>query len=478
MSTLRTEVGRPVAKPEVQEQAATQRTDQDQVAEVVRGYELGSRLLAVAAARRPASVEPVLLQGTLAFDLAEFLYGQKADLKTYTSIRDQAFVAYRRAAAGTPLRSRRFRRGWQSVNVYRQWFQVGLGGQRPGLPDAGRTAPTSTRSIAWRPPCAASAARRPRHLTMFGQGVVESISEIPPHFKPHYLRQAGRVLAGQPAGEPVRQRLKFYDDLLGEVQLNIAVNGNAAVGHNRPFGGQLSIRCTAALGARAGASRNLLQKNWSQTSNREIDYPKDIEQAVREKLSQAFNVEIVRFHDPKVAPRGFGRLGWRETPLAYLVLRQDAVGRSHSERLDRPGIQRRGGHGALAGRVASRVDRRPRRPSPAGTAGRAQDSAGARRPPLGQGVGPTGSRGRGPRHPSDPRPAAGDRRRIAARVPHRAGAGPGPGAEVARYGRPAGSPGLRASLAVGPRAGRRPAGHPVRVSQGLRHGRGSDLPAR
>ncbi len=143
---------------------------------------------------------------------------------------------------------------------------------------------------------------------MFGQGVVESISEIPPHLKPHYLRQAGRVLADQPAGEPVRQRLKFYDDLLGEVQLNIAVNGNAAVGHNRPFGGQLSIRCTTALGRESGGFSQLLQKNWSQTSNREIDYPKDIEQAVREKLSQAFDVEIVRFHDPKVAPAASA--GW------------------------------------------------------------------------------------------------------------------------------------------------------------------------
>ena len=92
---------------------------------------------------------------------------------------------------------------------------------------------------------------------------------------------------------------------------------------------------------------------------------------MREKLSQAFHVEIVRFHDPKVArgirPAGLARRRWPTWCCA------NAVRRSHSERLDRPGVQRRGGHGALAGRVASRVDRRPRRPSPAGTAGRAQD---------------------------------------------------------------------------------------------------------
>ena len=69
----------------------------------------------------------MLLQGTLAFDLAEFLYGQKADLKTYTSIRDQAFVAYRRAAALYAASLSAVPPRLQNVNVYRQWFQSALG---------------------------------------------------------------------------------------------------------------------------------------------------------------------------------------------------------------------------------------------------------------------------------------------------------------------------------------------------------------
>jgi hypothetical protein len=47
----------------------------------------------------------------------------------------------------------------------------------------------------------------------------------------------------------------------------------------------------------------------------------EIEQELREKLSDAFEIDVLRFHDLSVEPRGFGRDGWRETPLAYLVLR-------------------------------------------------------------------------------------------------------------------------------------------------------------
>jgi hypothetical protein len=320
VSALRMKLADQWRKPEVQEQAATQRTDKEQVAEIVRGYGLANRLLDAAAARLPTSMEPVLLRGMVAFDLAEFLYGQKADLKTYTTIRDRAFAAYRQAAAlyaaSLPLVPRQL----QNVNVFRQWFQSALGAsdlayltrqERPDLDEIDRVA-TAMRKLG------GEAAQR--HLALFAQGVVESISEIPPHLKPHYLRQACRVLAGSAAGEAVRRRLKFYDDLLSEVQLNIAIDGDAAVGHKVPFGGQLSIRYTAALGRESSDFSQLLQKTWSQTSNREIDYPKEIEQAVTEKLNQAFDVEIVRFHDPRVASRGIGRPGWRETPLAYLVL--------------------------------------------------------------------------------------------------------------------------------------------------------------
>ena len=204
VSTLRMKLADQWRKPEVQEQAATQPHRPGP------GGRGGARLRvgppAAGRRRRPpaASVEPVLLQGTLAFDLAEFLYGQKADLKTYTSIRDQAFVAYRRAARLLRLALRGSAAAAErEASATASDSKSALGASdlayltRQDCPDLDEI------------DCVAAAMRglggeaAARDLTMFGQGVVESISEIPPHLKPHYLRQAGRVLAGQPAGEPV-----------------------------------------------------------------------------------------------------------------------------------------------------------------------------------------------------------------------------------------------------------------------------------
>ncbi len=269
----------------------------------------------------PHRPDPVLLQATLSFDVAEFLYGQNADLKSYTSARDRAFGGFRKAAAQYAALVPDLAPQQQSVIVYRQWFQSALGASdlayltrqdRPDLDEIGRVA-AAIRALGG--PAAE------RHLRMFGEAVVASMGELPPHLKPHYLRQALRVLGDHPAGQAARGRLQFYDDLLGEVQLSIALDGSANVGHNQPFGVHLSIRYTNALGRESGGFVQLLQKTYSQTSNREIDYPKEIEHSLAEKLSQAFEVQMVRFHDPKVAARGFGRQGWRETPLAYLVLR-------------------------------------------------------------------------------------------------------------------------------------------------------------
>ena len=75
---------------------------------------------------------------------------------------------------------------------------------------------------------------------------------------------------------------------------------------------------------------------------------------MRETLSQAFDVQIVRFHDPKVAARGFGRPGWRKTPLAYLVLRAKtpAVDRIPAVSLD---LEFNDGAGMVLLPVASQV---------------------------------------------------------------------------------------------------------------------------
>ena len=51
------------------------------------------------------------------------------------------------------------------------------------------------------------------------------------------------------------------------------------------------------------------------------NFTEDFEKQVREKLADHFEVKTVTFLDDKVKSRGLERTGWRETPLAYLLLK-------------------------------------------------------------------------------------------------------------------------------------------------------------
>jgi len=308
-------------RPEVQTQMGTQRTDKDMVAEVTRGYELLVNLIGGSLERHPNNVQLLLSLATAYFDQAEFLYGQKVDLKTYIALRDRAFKNYREAAAVYAAQLPALPLEKQSSDLYRQWFQSALGASdlayltrqdRPDEDEIHRVA-TALRSLG------GEAAER--HLKQFGDAITASLAELPPQLKPHYLRQALRVLGDHASGRAAQEKLQLYDDLLAEVQLHAAVDGSASVGHTQAFGIHLSIRYTTALGRESGGFVQLLGKGYSRSTGQEIDYPKILEQTIGEKLGEPLVVEKVVFHEAKVQPRGFGKPGWRETPLAYLVVR-------------------------------------------------------------------------------------------------------------------------------------------------------------
>jgi hypothetical protein len=75
-----------------------------------------------------------------------------------------------------------------------------------------------------------------------------------------------------------------------------------------------------------------------------IDYRDDLEKQMREKLTEGFEIISITFHDEKVQSRGYGRAGWRETPLVYLLLKaKDAsVDRIPALRLDLDFVDRYG----------------------------------------------------------------------------------------------------------------------------------------
>jgi hypothetical protein len=317
---MRLKLGEQWRKPEIQEQMGTQRTDKDLAVEVVRGYEEAMRLVDAAVRKDDKNVELIVLLATLGFDKSEFLYGQKADLKTYIGLRDGAFSAYRRAAAAYAGKLAVTPQEKYSADVYRQWFQSALGASdlayltRQDKPD---TDEIDRLGAALR----GLGAFADRHLQLFGEAITASLAQVPPPLKPNYIRQAARVLGDHPSGRQIRDKAAYYEDLLAEVRLHVAIDGPGTVGHGQPFGVFLSMRYSKALGRESDGFLQLLQKGFSRSTGQEVDYPKLLEQAIGEKLGASFEIHSILFHDPKITPRGCGRSGWQETPLAYAVFK-------------------------------------------------------------------------------------------------------------------------------------------------------------
>lgn len=322
LSDLRSHLAGSWRRPEVQEQAGTRRTDAELVEEIKRGYGLATSILTRAVERHTGDARLLSSLATVYFDEAEFLYGQKVDLETYVSVRDLCFQSFRQAAelyaASVPaLEAKKY-----SIQLFLQWFQCALGASdlayltRQDKPDLDQI--QRIRAAI----CELGEEAADRHLELFGSALDRAAGQVPPQLKPLYFRQGLRVLGDHPSGKEVRDLLDLYQELLREVEVALTLDGPSEVGHNRDFGGHLSVHYTKSLGRESGGFNRFLANNYySRSVGRSLDYKDDLEQTIRQTLAECFDVQVIRFHAPDVAPRGFGRPGWQETPLAFIVLR-------------------------------------------------------------------------------------------------------------------------------------------------------------
>ncbi|MFN0069550.1 MAG: hypothetical protein ACKVYV_18180, partial [Limisphaerales bacterium] len=340
IQTMRERLAGQWRQPRVQQDAKTKRTDKEISAQVARGYELLAGLAEAAERRAPDDWSVTLARAATLFDWAEFDYGQKVDLAVYTAKRDEAFRDFARAAEMYAAKLPALDEPDETTRVFEQWFNATLGASdlayltrqtEPSTNQLGRI-----RAAMAGLPGEASA----RHRTAFARGLSERSQGLRPELKPRYLRAGLEVAGDDPAAAEARKLVRYYDDLLREIMLDVRVDGDAAVGHGKPFGVFVGILHTDAVGRESGGFAKYLQNQGNQGyyfnpyGGGPVNYRDDFEKQVREKFTDSFEVLAVTFHEDKVESRGTDRPGWREFPYAYLLLKaKDAA----ADRL--PGLQ-------------------------------------------------------------------------------------------------------------------------------------------
>jgi hypothetical protein len=321
---MRQRLGTLWRRPQVQQEAGTKRTDAELTAEVNRGYELaGSLLPEDSREANPEAWAAACLAADLYFDHSEFLYGQKADLATYSALRDKAFAGYKHAAAlyANALGAGKIQ---PSARVYVQWFSSSLGASdlgyltRQDRPDLNQ-AQQVTAALKELP---GGESVLKKHIGLFATQATQSLREMNPELKPRFARHAAEIIGDHPDGADLRRTLAYYDDLTREIELSLTVDGPTDVGSKDAFGAHFAILSTRAISREGGGfSKYLRNEQWNPQTGQPINYKDDLEKKIRETLSDKFDVVSITFHKPEVQPMGLKRQGWEQFPLAYLLLK-------------------------------------------------------------------------------------------------------------------------------------------------------------
>lgn len=342
---MRTKLREQWQDSKVQQDAATNRTEQETKDEVSRGYRTALNLAKRGLRPEDADWKQFIVRGQLFFDAAEYEFSRQIKLTDYVSLRDEAFGSYRKAAEIYAQKITEMPRGQWTMEPYQMWFFVMLGASDlsqltraaarsdPGLKQIG----DAMRAL---PGEAAEG-----HLQKFGQMLADLLSQVPANMKQRFLSAGLQVVGENHSSAKVAQEsLKNYRELLDEAQLRVTVDGPTRVGHAQPFGMILSLEHTRQLARESGGFSKYIQNPSSQQrmpvyqsgGPQRGNYRDDFAKNIHAALDETFEIASITFHDPNVRAIDLPREGWQETPLAYVLLRakEAAVDRIPSIQLD------------------------------------------------------------------------------------------------------------------------------------------------
>jgi hypothetical protein len=350
LQAMRERLAKQWRAPAVQQQAKSKRTDKDIAAEVNRGYELVLGLSERAVTARPNEWRLWTVRGATYFDWAEYQYGKDVALAIYTEKRDEAFKMFEKAAKLYAGQVGTMKETEQTPIVFQQWFNATLGASDLAFLTRQQKIDTNRIDQIRGALLALPADAVEKHAGLLGRALVDAISALPPELKPRYLKTGLRLVGDHESAEPARKLVAYYDGLLQEVEFTARVDGNATVGHGRPFGLQLCIRHSDAVGRESGGFSKYLQNQqgmqyyYNPYGGTPVNYRDDLEKKIRETLHDGFEITSITWHDDKIEPRGYGKPEWRETPIAYILLQtKDAsTDRIPSLQLDLDFLDKRG----------------------------------------------------------------------------------------------------------------------------------------
>jgi hypothetical protein len=312
--------------PAEQKDKKTNRKLKDIQAEVLRGYNLAQSVVDTGVKKFSDSWDLVLAKAALQHDENNFRQ-QLAKSSDFSKNREQALAHFAKAAQNYAETVKDLREDEQSTKVYEQWLYASLGACDIGqisedkIPDMRQ--PAKIRKALLSLPGEAAE----KHMAKFANLLFTRLSAVNPAMKFVYLRAGFEIVGDHHLAHEARKVYDYYKDLVNEIKLEVALDGNDRVGHDQAFGVFVNLKHTREIERESGGFSKYLQnqnsgRNYYYNYGRPTtDYRDKFTSIVNERLKEQFEVLSVTFQTDKVNSRALPEYGWRYTPYAYLLLK-------------------------------------------------------------------------------------------------------------------------------------------------------------
>ena len=322
-NTMRINLATVWRNPKTQQDAKTNRKDDEILAEIIKGYEDIDAILDGSIQAHPNDWRLHLRRACLELDKINFQQESNKS-SSYSTDRNNSYKNFGKAAELYISNSSGNIKD-ETTEPFEHWFYAALGAsdlsslnesQRPSSKEIEKIQ-TALGSL---PDQSAE-----RHLARFANALSARISSVKPELKQRYLRHGLLIANNHEKASEAQKLYNYYNDLTNEIQLVGRVDGSTTVGHDTPFGFFVDIKHTKEIERESGGFSKYLtnQKNSSYAYNYgrpTQNYRDKFEETSRSVLSEHFDVISITFHDSKISSKGAGQEGWRLTPYAYVLL--------------------------------------------------------------------------------------------------------------------------------------------------------------
>jgi len=312
--------------PKLQQAYQTKRKDVELQQQLLTGYQAAQGMLERAIAKNPDNLWRLQEQlAALRFEESNYRSSLNPDHR-HSSIKREALDALATAAAGYAETLPLEKESDESTSVFETWFYAALGS--PSL-ESMKSHHVATPAEFPKIKAALESLTgdaRTRHLKSFATTLNTRIANVAPDLKLRYLEGAAAIVGDHEAMADASNVLRYYRDLITEIELSASIDGPDRVGTDSPFGLRINLRHTREIERESGGFRKYLQNQTNSPYGFNFgrpteDYRDKFEKAARAALEEHFEVLSLTFHSDKVESITDPQFGWRLTPYAYFLLK-------------------------------------------------------------------------------------------------------------------------------------------------------------